>query len=134
MNMARILVVEDDADISALVVRRLQKVGHRVQWVADAAEALTLIEEKGPPEVAVLDVTLPGIDGLELLVQLRGRPGLSDLPAVFLSGRIEPEHVEAGRALGAKYLTKPFIASALIDAVGAAIAEAEAARDDPDGW
>jgi CheY-like chemotaxis protein len=134
--MARILVVEDDADVVSLIVRRLSKTGHRVQAAADSVEALALIEAKGLPEAVVLDVTLPGIDGLELLGLLRAQPGQSDLPAVFLSGRVEPEHVEAGRALGARYLTKPFVAAALVDAVDAVIAAAEAARrvGEDTGW
>jgi CheY-like chemotaxis protein len=130
--MARILVVDDDPDIRALVVRRTQAAGHQVLGAADAAEALAVVREKGVPEIVVLDVVMPETDGLTLLGQLRAETGQPALPAVFLSGRIEPGDIEAGRALGARYLTKPFVASALLGAIDAALADvAEAGQS---GW
>ena len=84
---------------------------------SSATEAIQAVEGKGRPDVVVLDVGLPDMDGLKLLSELRSRPGLTALPAIFLSGRVEQADVEAGRALGATYLTKPFVASALLDAV-----------------
>ena len=131
--MARLLVVEDDADVRALVIRRLQQGGHLVQGAAGASEALTLIDAKGSPDLVVLDVSMPDVDGLELLKRLREkiRP---DLPAVFLSGRMRPEDIAAGLALGAKYLTKPFDTTALHRAVDSLLtAEAEAKRG-PQEW
>jgi DNA-binding response OmpR family regulator len=115
--MARILVVEDDADLRALVVRRLQHAGHRVQGAEDGAEAKGLVADKGAPDVVVLDVNMPDIDGFELLGILREQTGQSDLPAVFLSGRSQLDDIATGRALGAVYLTKPFIGNALIGAI-----------------
>src|SRR4051812_38430803 len=119
--MARILVVDDDPDVLALVVRRLHAGGHQAVGAPDAGAALRLVEEKGAPDLAVLDVSLPGMDGLALLARLRGEADDPDLPAVFLSGRIETADIEAGRALGARYLTKPFVGSALLNAVEAAL-------------
>jgi CheY-like chemotaxis protein len=72
--------------------------------------------------VVVLDVTMPGLNGLELLVAIREVTDTPDLPAVFLSGRIEAEDVAAGHALGAAYLTKPFVASALTNAIDSQLA------------
>ena len=115
--MARILVVDDDDDIRGLVAMRLKAAGHRVVAVSDGHKALELVEERGIPEVAVLDVTMPGMSGLELLPVMRGLDGCEELPAIFLSGRVEPEDVQAGRALNATYLTKPFSAVALCKAV-----------------
>lgn len=119
--MARVLVVDDDEDIRNLVQARLRGAGHLVVAAGSGAEALRLIDEKGPPDVAVLDVGLPGMSGLELLQELRGREGMTALPVVFLSARVQEEDVEAGRALGATYLTKPFVATALLDAVEKAV-------------
>jgi CheY-like chemotaxis protein len=115
--MARVLVVDDDPDILNLVRVKLRARGHQVLGAGSAMEALQVVEERGAPEVAVLDVSMPVMTGLELLQRLRGRDGLGELPAIFLSARVLPEDVEAGRALGATYLTKPFVTSALLDAV-----------------
>jgi DNA-binding response OmpR family regulator len=132
--MARILVVDDDPDIRALVVRRVQANGHQVLGAGDAAEAMAVVRAKGTPELVVLDVAMPDTDGLTLLGQLRTETDQADLPAVFLSGRIEPSDIEAGRALGARYLTKPFVTTALLNAIDAALADAAAARESGGGW
>ena len=115
--MARILAVEDDPDVLEVIEYRLRSHGHKVAAVGSGQEALELVERRGRPELAVLDVELPGMSGLDLLRALRERPGLEDLPAIFLSARVRPSDIEAGRALGATYLTKPFVASALLAAI-----------------
>jgi DNA-binding response OmpR family regulator len=122
-----VLVVEDSEDIQNMVAFRLKKAGHRVLTANNADEALAIVDERGAPDVVVLDVMMPGMNGLELLPELRSRTGRDDLPAIFLSARIQPQDIEAGRSLGATYLTKPFVATALLNAV-------EAACRDDDGW
>ncbi|ABS03158.1 CheY-like chemotaxis protein [Kineococcus radiotolerans] len=128
--MARVLVVEDDPDIRQLVELRLRGLGHRVVSAASGPEALTVVAERGAPEVLVLDVAMPGMTGLEVLRTLREQPEHAHLPAVFLSARVRPEDIAAGEALGAIYLTKPFVVSAL----GAAIERALAAAVETAGW
>jgi len=115
--MSRVLVVDDDPNLRELVSIRLQKAGHKVVVADSAAEALAVVHQRGAPDVAVLDVTMPGMTGLELLPAMRAIDGCSELPAIFLSGRVEHHDVEAGRALNATYLTKPFSAIALCKAV-----------------
>lgn len=136
--MAKVLIVDDDEDILGLVQARLRKADHQVMSAASAAQALQLIDERGQPDLVVLDVGLPGLDGLGLLEAIRGKPGLSAMPAIFLSARVMPEDVAAGRAMGAIYLTKPFVASALLGAVEKALAQAAdaaaGARPEPGGW
>ncbi|MDP9400712.1 MAG: response regulator [Actinomycetota bacterium] len=107
-GMARVLAVDDDPVLLKLVGVRLARGGHEVVTAGSAEEALAAAAAPGAPEVAVVDVAMPVMDGLELLQALRGCPGLAGLPAVFLSARVQPHDVEAGRALGAIYLTKPF--------------------------
>jgi DNA-binding response OmpR family regulator len=119
--MAHILVVDDDPDIRGLVEFRLRKAGHQVLVANDGASALAAVDERGHPDLAVLDVAMPGMNGLELLVALRDRAELRALPAIFLSARMLPSDVAAGRALGASYLTKPFVAPALMAAVTTAL-------------
>jgi CheY-like chemotaxis protein len=115
--MSRVLVVDDDPNLRQLVTVRLEKAGHRVRGADSAAEALALVADRGAPDVVVLDVTMPGMTGLELLPAMRELDGCADLPAIFLSGRVELHDIEAGRALGATYLTKPFSANALTKAI-----------------
>jgi CheY-like chemotaxis protein len=119
--MAHILVVDDDPDLRGLVEFRLRKAGHMVLAAGDGPSALMLVDERGAPQLAVLDVAMPRMTGLELLTALRRRDGLAELPAIFLSARILPEDIDAGRALGATYLTKPFVAPALLAAVVASL-------------
>jgi CheY-like chemotaxis protein len=111
--MSRVLVVDDDPNLRELVALRLQKVGHRVLTAGSAGEALALVDQRGAPDVVVLDVLMPGMTGFELLPALRALHGMEELPAIFLSGRVEEHDIEAGRAMGATYLTKPFSANAL---------------------
>jgi CheY-like chemotaxis protein len=120
----RVLLVEDSEDIQTMVAFRLKKAGHRVLTASSGEEALALVEERGAPDVVVLDVMMPGMTGLELLPELRAKTGHDDLPAIFLSAKILPQDIEAGRALGATYLTKPFVATALLNAVEKACADA----------
>jgi CheY-like chemotaxis protein len=115
--MSRVLVVDDDPNLRQLVTVRLEKAGHRVRGADSAAEALALVADRGAPDVVVLDVTMPGMTGLELLPAMRALDGCEELPAIFLSGRVEHHDVEAGRALDATYLTKPFSAHALTKAI-----------------
>ena len=122
--MARVLVVEDDPDIRQLVELRLRGLGHRVVAAASGPEALAVIAERGAPEVVVLDVAMPGMTGLEVLRALRAQPEHAHLPAIFLSARVRPEDIAAGEELGATYLTKPFVVSALAKAIEKALATA----------
>lgn len=119
--MARILVVDDDLNTVRIVTARLQSKGHQVIGSLSPQEALEAVASRGHPDVVVLDVSMPEMSGLDLLTELRAQEGLSGLPAIFLSARVLPEHIEAGRALGAVYLTKPFIASALLNAIDEAV-------------
>jgi CheY-like chemotaxis protein len=124
--MAQILVVDDDPDLRGLVEYRLRKAGHDVVAASEGESALAAVGTHGRPDLAVLDVAMPGMSGLELLAALRTRADLRELPAVFLSARILPSDIAAGRALGASYLTKPFVAPALMAAVAAALGQAVA--------
>ena len=103
--MGRILVVDDEPDIVELIVRLLAK-DHHVSCAYSAAEALAMIDDCDPG-VAIVDVAMPGMDGLELVRSIRGRETTRRLPVVFLSARVLPADIEAGLTLGDEYLTKP---------------------------
>ena len=130
--MSRILVVDDDANLRELVAIRLTKAGHRVLTAGSAGEALAIVGERGAPDIVVLDVAMPGMSGFELLPALRALPRLERLPAIFLSGRVEERHIEAGRRMGATYLTKPFSANALTKTIDKLSQRAVALS--PTGW
>ena len=128
--MARVLVVDDDPDLLTLVEMQLKHHGHRVVTACGAVEALAIIDEKGAPDVAVLDVAMPGMNGLDLLRELRSRPEMSHLPAIFLSARVGADDIEAGTSLAAMYLTKPYVMNALLKAIETVLSQQQAAS----GW
>ena len=125
--MNRVLVVEDDPDIRMLVVARLKQAGYRVRGVGDGASALEAVADTGQLDLFVLDVGLPALDGFDLLRQLRQMPGSETTPAIFLSARVQEADIERGRALGAQYLPKPFVATALLNKVASCLAAGAAA-------
>jgi DNA-binding response OmpR family regulator len=113
--MARLLVVEDEPDLRDLLVHRFEAAGHEVVPVATSAAALRTVEADGPPDAAVLDVDLPGRDGVDLLADLRRRHPA--LPALFITVLWSGELLARMKATGCPYLTKPFAARDLRDAV-----------------
>ena len=115
--MARVLVVEDDDMVREVVMAHLRRGGHRVVDARSGEDALEVVADRAAPDVAVVDLGLPVMDGFTLADRLHALPGCEQLPVIFLSGRVEHEQIEAGRRRGAAYLTKPFIASALLDAI-----------------
>jgi two-component system phosphate regulon response regulator PhoB len=115
----RILVVDDEPDIVALVAYHLAKVGYRVSTAAGGDEALAAARQERPALV-VLDLMLPGISGFEVLEQLRGAEGTSDVPILMLTARRDEVDRIRGLSLGADdYLTKPFSPQELVLRVGA---------------
>ena len=113
----KVLIVEDDEAIQALLKLRISDEGHAVVAVEDAETALRVVAERGCPDVAVLDIGLPGMNGMMLLSVLREQVGKPDLPAIFLTARVNASDVELGRSMGATYLTKPVVAHALLNAI-----------------
>ena len=128
--MARVLVVEDEPTMRELVSARLKAAGHQIVAAESGAAAVEVVTLRGAPDVAVLDIGLPDTDGYTLLASLRDAAGTKPFGAVFLSGEIEQASIDRGHDMGAIYLTKPFIASALLQAIEQAIEPIQA----DDGW
>ncbi|WP_283248829.1 response regulator transcription factor [Leucobacter allii] len=102
----RAVVVDDERNLTELLVMALQAEGWRVESAANGQEALNAIRETGP-DVVVLDVMMPGIDGLEVLRRLRGSG--NDVPVLFLTAKdAVDDRIEAITAGGDDYVTKPF--------------------------
>lgn len=105
---ASILVVDDDVDVAETVQRTLQRAGHDVLVAYRGVEALRLARER-LPDLIVLDIRMPGLDGIEVCRQLRASPGLSRMPVLFLSAKSEvADRLEGFEAGADDYITKPF--------------------------
>jgi DNA-binding response OmpR family regulator len=128
---ARILVVEDDADIADLVVRYLDKAGFVSERVASGREALTAIAVR-PPDLLVLDLMLPHLDGLEVCRLVRGNQATAALPIIMLTARAEESERIVGLEVGADdYLAKPFSPNELVARVRALLRRAQRASGPP---
>lgn len=115
----RILVVDDEPDITALVAYHLAKAGYRVTTATNGSEAIRLATAERP-EAIVLDLMLPGLSGLDVLRAIRKDVQISDVGIILLTARQEEADRLRGFSLGADdYLTKPFSPNELILRVGA---------------
>jgi two-component system, OmpR family, phosphate regulon response regulator PhoB len=115
----RVLVVDDESDIVALVAYHLAKTGYRVSTASSGPEALDAARGERPALV-VLDLMLPGMSGLEVLEALRAGDDTRDIAVLMLTARREEQDRIAGLSLGADdYLTKPFSPQELVLRVGA---------------
>src|SRR5262245_15210429 len=104
-DVATVLVVDDEPIVRDVVVRYLEREGYATLEAADGEDARSLLERE-TPDLVVLDVMLPGTDGLELCRWIRGR---SELPVIMLTARGEEADRIVGLELGADdYVTKPF--------------------------
>jgi two-component system OmpR family response regulator len=124
--MKHVLLVDDEKRIREVVEYALAKSGYRVTALAEGEPVLELLAED-PPDLIVLDVTLPGIDGLELCRRIRAR---GTTPILFLSARSDEVDRIVGLELGADdYLVKPFSPRELVARVRAVLRRFEAAEE-----
>lgn len=101
----RVLVVEDETDLAQLLADYLVREGFRAEVIADGAQALAALREK-PPDLVLLDVMLPGLDGLGVLRELRR---FSEVPVILVTARVEEIDRLLGLELGADdYVCKPY--------------------------
>ena len=122
---ARVLVVEDERDIAALVAYHLTKEGYRVRTAEGGHEALAAIAAD-KPDLLILDLMLPGFSGYEVLQEMRRRPEMAELPVVVLTARRDEEDRVKGLELGADdYVTKPFSPRELVLRVAAVLRRAQ---------
>ena len=120
----RILIVEDDPDIAELVARYLDKAGFITDRAASGREALQAIAAK-PPELLVLDLMLPHVDGLEICRLVRANEVTAAIPIIMLTARAEESERIVGLELGADdYLAKPFSPNELVARVRALLRRA----------
>ena len=116
--MSTILVVDDYAVARRILSHTLQRSGHVVVSASDGHEALARLDE-APVDLAIIDIAMPGMDGLTLLRQLRDRDSQQALPVIMLSASGQDEDRMTARELGAAdFLSKPASSHELLEAVG----------------
>jgi two-component system response regulator ResD len=118
MDIPEILIVEDEPSIAEVVELYLRRAGYKVQVLHEGSAALKWLEQR-LPDLVVLDVMLPGLDGFAILRWIRDR---SDLPVIFITARREEVERIAGLELGADdYVVKPFSPQELVSRVRAVL-------------
>ncbi len=122
--MNRIVIVEDDADIAGLVARYLEKAGMATEVISTGRQALAAIRAQ-PPDLVVLDLMLPGMDGLEICRALRADPSVAAVPIIMMTAKAEESDRIVGLELGADdYIPKPFSPNELVARVRALLRRA----------
>jgi two-component system alkaline phosphatase synthesis response regulator PhoP len=117
--MSRVLVVEDDKDIADLIVHYLQKAGHIVDTLGSGGLVMPRVSSTRP-DLVILDLMLPGMDGMQVCEALRHEPATAAIPIIMLTAKGEEGDRVAGLELGADdYVTKPFSPKELVARVGA---------------
>jgi len=119
-----VVVADDDDDIRDLVVFKLTQAGFTVHAVGDGREALDAIRDLRPA-VAVLDVMMPGLSGVDVARAVRGDVLLAQVRVILLTARAQEGDVQSGFAVGADdYVIKPFSPRELVSRVNAVLARA----------
>jgi DNA-binding response OmpR family regulator len=130
--MTRILLVEDDRDIAELVERYLQKAGFSTEVLSSGRDALKALAER-PPDLLILDLMLPQVDGLEICRVARGNSRTAAIPIIMLTARVDESERIVGLEIGADdYIAKPFSPNELVARVRALLRRTQrqpAARD-----
>jgi DNA-binding response OmpR family regulator len=122
--MAAVLVVEDDRDIRELVAFKLSRAGHVVTTAGNGVDGLALARETRP-DLAIVDVTMPGLSGLDMSRVLRAEPSTQSMGIVLMTGRALDADVSTGFGVGVDdyddYVVKPFSPRVLLSRVEAVL-------------
>lgn len=127
MPSGTVLVVDDDPIIVSLLQVNFEIEGYDV-LTATGGEAGLALARAGSPDVIVLDVMMPGIDGLEVARRLRDDPATKSIPVVMLSAKAQAADVQAGLEVADDYITKPFEPLELLERVGDLVTRSRAAQ------
>jgi len=124
--MVTVLLAEDDPDIRDLVTFKLRQQGYEVRAFQDGLSALASARDE-VPDLALLDVTMPGMSGLDVCRELRADPATANLPIILLTARAQESDIETGFSIGADdYVVKPFSPRELVSRVQAVLARIQA--------
>ncbi len=131
--VARVLVVEDEAEIAALIAYQLTRAGYRVETALNGSAALDAMN-RNLPDLVVLDRMLPGLSGDDVLKAIRSDAATRMLPVVVLTAKREQEDRISGLEMGADdYVTKPFSSRELALRIDAVLRRARGERQSPSG-
>ena len=132
MARSHILVVEDEEDILELITFNLKKEGYHVSTATSGERAID-IATKSPPHLILLDIMLPGMDGLEVCKMLKHSPATINVPIVMLTAKGEESDIITGLEIGADdYMTKPFSPRVLVARVRNLLRRKKQEAKDPD--
>jgi DNA-binding response OmpR family regulator len=116
-----ILLVEDDPTFASYLTKRLTQAGYVVEWAPDGLRALAQLR-RAAPDLLLMDLAIPALDGLSLLQRLRDETLIAGVPVIVLTGRFSASDVEQATALGvADYIAKPFDETAFLASIAAHI-------------
>lgn len=116
-----VLIVDDEPDLVEIAQTHLESAGYTVYSAGDGKSGLETAKRL-KPDLILLDISMPGMDGLEMLEVLRGTPGLAATKVLMLTARGRTENIfESQRLLAVDFLIKPFTCDELLDAVRKAV-------------
>lgn len=134
MAKKKILAVDDERHIVRLIQVNLERAGYEVSTAYDGLEALRAIEENRP-DLIVLDVMMPQLDGFETLKRLKANPNTADIPVIMLTAKSQDADVFRGWQSGVDcYLTKPFNPMELLAFVKRIFDSLEEMDEEEDRW
>ena len=121
-----IVVVDDNPDIVSIVRTILEGRGYSVISAYSGEELFARLEER-KPDLIILDIMMPNMDGLQVLTRLKGVPDTASIPVILLTAKVQYEDVLGGYKLGADYyITKPFTSTQLINGINLLLGEEKA--------
>ena len=123
--MARIVVIDDDLDLCGYVTHHLELDGHTALFARDGFEGIELIEEHRP-DLIILDVMMPGLDGVQICKRLKNHHEISRIPVIFLSAKSgAASRLRGINSGGQAYVTKPFNMSDLTAKIDTVLAHSQ---------
>ncbi|HZA54718.1 MAG TPA: response regulator [Candidatus Udaeobacter sp.] len=125
-NKKTIMVVDDNPDIITIVKTILEGKGYKVFSASSGAELLNLLDNQ-KPDLIILDIMMPEMDGLEVLTRLKSVTDTATIPVILLTAKVQYEDVLGGYKLGADYyITKPFTSTQLVNGINLLLGEGKA--------
>ncbi len=121
MAYETVLIVEDERDILNLISFNLRKAGYRTRGVTTGEEGMAALLEE-PPDLVILDLMLPGMDGFAVCREMKANETLKDIPVIMLTAKTEDSDIVSGLEAGADdYITKPFSPKVVVARVKTAL-------------
>ena len=122
-KQVKVLVIEDDPYICELITLYADKSGYIVNVANNGIKGLEIFYDS-PPDLVILDIMMPEMDGLEVLTKLKGVTDTTSIPVILLTAKVQYEDVLGGYKLGADYyITKPFTSTQLINGINLLLGE-----------